>query len=60
MGQWPYRLFVQDWTFPALSAIVRSAPGQGTIVESNDFRSFPPFAPNCGTVPRLQGYRWGA
>ncbi len=58
MGQWPYRLFVQDWTYPALSAIVRSAPGQGIIVAPKDYRSFPPFEPSCGTVPRLDGYRW--
>jgi len=59
MGQWPYRLFAQDWTYPALSAIVRSAPGQAIIVAPKDYRSFPPFEPSCGTVPRLEGYRWG-
>jgi hypothetical protein len=58
LGQWPYRLFAQDWTYPALSALVRSAPGQGVIVAPKDYRSFPPFEPSCGTVPRLEGYRW--
>ena len=58
MGQWPQRLFAQDWTYPALSAIVRSAPDQGIIVAPKDYRSFPPFEPSCGTVPRLEGYRW--
>jgi len=58
MGQWPYRLFAQDWTYPALSGLVRSAPGQGIIVAPKDYRSFPPFEPSCGTVPRLEGYRW--
>jgi hypothetical protein len=58
LGQWPYRLFAQDWTYPALSAIVRTAPGQGIIVAPKDYRSFPPFEPSCGTVPRLEGYRW--
>jgi hypothetical protein len=58
MGQWPYRLFAQDWTYPALSAIVRSAPGQGIVVAPKDYRSFPPFEPSCGTVPRLEAYRW--
>jgi hypothetical protein len=59
MGQWPYRLFAQDWTYPALSAIVRSAPGQAIIVAPYDYRNYPPFEPRCGTVPRLEGYRWG-
>jgi hypothetical protein len=59
MGQWPYRLFAQDWTYPALSAIVRSAPGQGIVVAPTDYRSSRPFEPSCGTVPRLEGYRWG-
>jgi hypothetical protein len=58
LGRWPYRLFTQDWTYPALSAIVRSAPGQGIIVMPKDYRSFPPFEPSCGTVPRLEGYGW--
>jgi hypothetical protein len=59
LAQWPNRLFTQDWTYPALSAIVRSAPGQATIVAPKDYRSYPPFEPSCGTVPRLEGYRWG-
>jgi len=58
MGQWPYRLFAQDWTYPALSVLLRSAPGQGIVVAPKDYRSFPPFEPSCGTVPRLDGYRW--
>ncbi len=59
MGQWPYRLFAQEWTYPALSAIVRSAPGQGVIVMPSDYRRQAPFDPTCGTVPRLEGYHWG-
>jgi hypothetical protein len=59
MGQWPYRLFAQDWTYPALSAIVRSAPGQAIVVAPQDFRAPRPFEPSCGTVPSLEGYRWG-
>ena len=58
MGQWPYRLFAQDWTYPALSVLLRSAPGQAIVVAPKDYRSFPPFEPSCGTVPRLEGYRW--
>jgi hypothetical protein len=58
MRQWPYRLFSQDWTYPALSALVRGAPGQGIVVMDKDYRTNPPFEPACGTVPRLDGFDW--
>ncbi len=58
MQQWPYRLFAQDWTYPALSALLRSAPGQGIVVVDKDYRTSPPFEPSCGTVPRLEGFGW--
>lgn len=58
MQQWPYRLFSQDWTHPALSALVRSAPGQGVVVIDKDYRTNPPFDPSCGLVPRLEGFNW--
>jgi hypothetical protein len=58
MRQWPQRLFSQDWTYPALSALVRSAPGQGVVVIDKDYKSNPEFEPSCGTVPRLEGFNW--
>jgi hypothetical protein len=58
MRQWPQRLFAQDWTYPALSVLLRSAPGQAVVVARNDYQSNPPFDPSCGTVPRLEGFRW--
>jgi hypothetical protein len=58
MAEWPYRLFAQDWTYPALSVIVRSAPGQGVVVIDKDYRTNPPFDPSCGTVPKLEGFVW--
>jgi hypothetical protein len=58
MRQWPYRLFSQDWTYPALSALVAKGPGQGVVVVDKDYRTNPPFEPSCGTVPRLRGYGW--
>lgn len=58
LRQWPYRLFAQEWTYPALSVLLRSAPGQGVVVTANDYVSSMPFDPLCGTVPRLEGYRW--
>lgn len=55
---WPNRLFFQDWSLPALSAIVRSAPGQGVIAIKKTYLYNPPFDPSCGTVPRLEGFAW--
>jgi len=58
MGQWPQRLFAQDWSYPALSVLLRSALDQAIVVTRNDYRSSLPFDPSCGTVPRLAGFRW--
>ena len=58
LGLWPYRLFTQEWTYPALSVLLRSAPGQAVIVMPNDYRNDWPFDPLCGTIPRLDGYAW--
>jgi hypothetical protein len=58
MREWPYRIFAQDWTYPPLSALVRSAPGQAIIVARETDLANPPFDPRCGTVPRLRGMAW--
>jgi len=58
MRVWPQRLFSQEWTYPALSAVLHSAPGQAIVLIENDYRSNLPFEPSCGTVPRLEGYAW--
>jgi hypothetical protein len=58
LEQWPYHLFTQEWTYPALSVLLRSAPGQGIVVAPNDYRSDRPFDPACGTIPRLDGFAW--
>ncbi len=58
MRDWPNRLFAQDWTYPALSVLLRGAPGQAIVVARNDYRSNPPFDPSCGTVPVLAGFSW--
>jgi hypothetical protein len=55
---WPDKLFAQDWSLPAMSAIVSRAPGRAFVRVDNDFRSNPPFDPACGTLPRLKGYGW--
>jgi hypothetical protein len=58
MRQWPYRLFAQEWTYPALSVLLQDKPGQAIVVARNDYVSNRPFDPICGTVPRLDGYAW--
>jgi len=55
---WPDKLFAQDWSLPAMSAIVSRTPGGAFVRVDNDFLSNPPFDPACGTLPRLKGYGW--
>ena len=55
---WPDKLFAQDWSLPAMSALVSRTPGQAYLRVDNNFRSNPPFDPACGTLPRLEGYGW--
>jgi hypothetical protein len=55
---WPDKLFAQDWSLPAMSAIVSRTPGRAFVRVDNDFFSNPPFDPACGTLPRLAGYGW--
>ena len=55
---WPYRLFSQEWTLPALSSLVRDKPGDGVVLARRDYTMNRPFDPSCGTLPRLEGYGW--
>jgi hypothetical protein len=56
---WPEKLFSQDWTLPAMSALVSRTPGRSFVRADNDYLSNPPFDPACGTLPKLKGYGWG-
>ncbi len=56
---WPDKLFAQDWTLPAMSALVSRVPGRGYVIADKDYLSNPPFDPACGTLPALKGYGWG-
>jgi hypothetical protein len=58
LDRWPYRMFAQEWTYPALSVLLHDAPGQAVVAAPNDYVHDHPFDPLCGTVPRLQGYSW--
>jgi len=55
---WPDKLFVQEWSLPAISALVSRHPGRAFLRVDNDYLSNPPFDPACGTLPRLEGYGW--
>ena len=55
---WPDKLFAQDWSLPAMSAIVSRTPGRAFVRVDDDYLSNPPFDPACGTMPRLKGYGW--
>jgi hypothetical protein len=55
---WPWWLFNQQWSVPALSAILRSAPDQAIVLAVEGPGDMPPFDSRCGTLPRLKGYRW--
>jgi len=58
LHDWPTKLFFQDWSYPALSAVVSRAPGQSYVVADQDYLSNPPFEPACGMLPKLKGYGW--
>lgn len=58
LHDWPNKLFFQDWSFPALSAVVSRTPGKAYVVSDQDYLSNPPFEPQCGLLPRLSGYAW--
>ncbi len=58
LHDWPTKLFFQDWSYPALSAVVSRAPGKSYIVSDQDYLSNPPFEPACGMLPKLKGYGW--
>ncbi|WP_422002887.1 hypothetical protein [Reyranella sp.] len=55
---WPDKLFAQDWSLPAMSALVSRTPGRAYVLVDKDYRSNPPFDPACGTLPRLEAYGW--
>ncbi|MGE0576537.1 MAG: hypothetical protein AB7F22_31445 [Reyranella sp.] len=59
LAEWPDKLFAQDWSLPALSAVVSRTPGRAYVIADKDYLSNPPFDPSCGTLPRLAGYQWG-
>ena len=55
---WPNKLFFQDWSFPALTAVISRTPGKAYVVVDQDYLSNPPFEPSCGLLPRLSGFSW--
>mgnify|MGYP003344727197 CR=1 FL=1 len=55
---WPWWLFNQQWSVPALSALLRTAPDQAIVLAVEGPTDTPPFDSRCGTLPKLKGYRW--
>ena len=58
LHEWPSKLFFQDWSFPALAAVISRSPGTAYVVSDQDYLSNPPFEPACGMLPKLGGYGW--
>jgi hypothetical protein len=57
--EWPDKLFAQDWSLPAMSALISRTPGRAYVLADKDYLSNPPFDPACGTLPTLKGFGWG-
>lgn len=57
VGQWPYRLFYQDWTTPALGGLLRRQPDQAVLLGPEAADPMP-FDSRCGTLPKLKGLAW--
>jgi hypothetical protein len=55
--QWPYVLFSQDWTLPALGALLRG-PSQNATILGPQGAAPMPFDSRCGTIPLLKGFAW--
>ena len=54
----PQSLFSQQWTLPALSAVLRGDLANAIVIADRLDPDEKPFDPLCGTLPRLIGYRW--
>lgn len=58
LQSWPQSLFSQQWTLPALTAVLRRDPANAIVIASLHDPDEKPFDPLCGTLPRLIGFRW--
>ena len=55
--QWPRVLFSQDWTAPALGALLRG-DGRNAHLLGPQGAVPMPFDSRCGTLPELKGFYW--
>ena len=55
--QWPHVLFSQDWTAPALGALLRG-DGRNARLLGPQGAAPMPFDSRCGTLPELNGFYW--
>ncbi len=54
---WPAHVFRQDWSYSALSLILRRAPANAMVMPSRDSGEPSLYDPACG-LPALPGYAW--
>lgn len=55
--EWPQLLFSQDWTAPALGALLRDRGANARLLGPQGAAPMP-FDSRCGTLPELKGYYW--
>ena len=54
---WPANMFRQDWSYPALSLLLRQAPSNALVMPAAASGELPLYDPACG-LPGLTGYVW--
>jgi hypothetical protein len=54
----PYKHFIEDWTLPMQSLVLRTKPGDGVIMAPRDFKGWQSFEP-LAELPDLHPYYWG-
>ncbi|HYC65083.1 MAG TPA: hypothetical protein VEC14_10160 [Reyranellaceae bacterium] len=54
----PWRHFVEEWTLPMQSLVLRAGPAEGVIIPSRDFQGWQAFEPSA-ELPDLHPYYWG-
>lgn len=58
MHAWPQRLFDQEWTVPALTALLRRGPDDAIVTADPASTADKVFDREQGTLPKLVGYGW--
>ena len=56
--QEPYRHFVENWTLPTQSLVLRRKSGDAIVLPPKDYRGWQPFEPTTGHLPDTRGFYW--